>query len=86
MRLKFWTFIPSMILDNTCKNGGNAKPSWSQLTHSSGSLISNGSKLGSTPCKAEHPLQDMELQKRSAKRLKHTGNLLRKNLQLIGVF
>ena len=41
---------------------------------------------GFTPCKAEQPLQGMELQeKRSMKRLKHTGNLFRGNLQLIGV-
>ena len=43
-------------------------------------------KRGFTPCKAEQPLQGMELQeKRSMKRLKHTGNLFRGNLQLIGV-
>ena len=37
-----------------------------------------------TPCKAERPPQDMELQKktRSTKRSKLTGNLFRKNLQL----
>ena len=40
-------------------------------------------KLGFTPCKAERPLQGMELTtKKSTKRLKHTGNLFRKNLQL----
>ena len=34
-------------------------------------------KLGFTPCKVEQPLQGMELKgKKSAKRLKHTGNLL----------
>ena len=39
--------------------------------------------LGFTPCKAEKLLQVMELQAREAqKRLKHTGNLFRKNLQL----
>ena len=39
-----------------------------------------------TPCKAEQPLQDIELQeKRSTKRLKHTGSLFRKKLQLMGV-
>ena len=43
-------------------------------------------KRGFTPCKAEQPLHGMELQeKRSMKRLKHTGNLFRGNLQLIGV-
>ena len=36
-------------------------------------------KLGFTPCKAEQPLQGMELQE------KEGGNLLRKSLQLIGV-
>ena len=63
--------------------------------------------MGFIPCKAEQPLQGMELQekeaqkdsmqggtatarhgvtrKRSTKRLKHTQNLFRKNLQLIGV-
>ena len=40
-------------------------------------------KLGFTPCKAEQPLQGMELQEREAQKiLKHTGNLFRKNLQL----
>ena len=40
-------------------------------------------KLGFTPYKAEQPLQDMELQvKRNTKKLRHTGNLLRKNLRL----
>ena len=43
MILKFWTFILSMILDSTCKNGGNPKPEWSQLTHSRDSLVCNGS-------------------------------------------
>ena len=38
MRLKFWTFIPPIILDNSCKNGKNSKPSWSQFTHSTDSL------------------------------------------------
>ena len=38
-------------------------------------------KSGFTPCKAEQPLQGMEIQ-RSTKRLLHTGNLFRKNLQL----
>ena len=34
----------------------------------------------------EQPLQGMELQEKEAqKRLKHTRNLFRKNLQLIGV-
>ena len=40
-------------------------------------------KLGFTTCKAEQPLQSMELQeKKSTIRLKHTGSLFRKNLQL----
>ena len=40
-------------------------------------------KSGFTPCKAEQPLQGMELQEKEArKRLQHTGNLFRKNLQL----
>ena len=42
-------------------------------------------KLGFTPCKAEQPLRDMELQEKEAQaqnRLQHTGNLLRKNLML----
>ena len=40
-------------------------------------------ELGFTPCKAEKPLQGMELQEKEAqKRLEHTGNLFRKNLQL----
>ena len=40
-------------------------------------------KFGFTPCKAEQPLRGMELQEKEAqKRLQHTGNLLRKNLQL----
>ena len=42
-------------------------------------------KLGFTPCKAEQLLQGMELQKRSTKRLKHTENPFRKNLQLVDV-
>ena len=33
-------------------------------------------------CKAEQPLQGMELKKRSTERIKHTANLFRKNLQL----
>ena len=40
-------------------------------------------KLGFTPCKAEQPLRGMEVQeKKDPKRLKHTGNLFRKNLQV----
>ena len=40
-------------------------------------------KFGFTPCKAEQPLQGMELQeKETQKKLQHTGNLFRKNLQL----
>ena len=39
-----------------------------------------------TPSKAEQPLQGMELQQNEAqKRLKHTGNLFRKNVQLTTV-
>ena len=39
--------------------------------------------MGFTPCKARQPLQAMELQeKETQKRLQHTGNLFRKNLQL----
>ena len=38
-------------------------------------------QLGFTPCKAEQPLGGMEFQK-IVKRLKYTGNLFRKNLQL----
>ena len=41
-------------------------------------------KFGFAPSKDEQPLQDMELQKKK-KRLKQTGNLFRKNLQLIGI-
>ena len=40
-------------------------------------------KLGFTPCKAEQPLRGMKLQDKEAqKRLQHTRNLFRKNLQL----
>ena len=39
-----------------------------------------------TPCKAEQPQQGTELQERGTKRLKDTGDLLRKNPQSIGVF
>ena len=40
-------------------------------------------KLGFTSCKAKQPLHGMELQERKhAKRLQDTENLLRKNLQL----
>ena len=40
-------------------------------------------KLGFTTHKAEQPLQSMELKKKEAvKRLKHTGSLFRKKLQL----
>ena len=42
--------------------------------------------MGFTQCKAEQPLQGMELQvKKSTKTLKHQRNLFRKNLQLIGI-
>ena len=42
--------------------------------------------MGFTPCRAEQLLQDMRLQeKETQKRLKHTKNLFRKNLQLKGV-
>ena len=39
-------------------------------------------KLGFIPCKVEQLPQGMELQEKETKRLRHTGNLLRKNLQL----
>ena len=40
-------------------------------------------ELRFTPSKGEQPLQGMELQEKEAtKRLRHTGNLFRKNLQL----
>ena len=40
-------------------------------------------QLGFTPCKAEQPLRGMELQeKETQKRLQHTGNMFRNNLQL----
>ena len=39
-------------------------------------------KLGFTPCIAEQPLQGMELQEKETEKLRHTGNLFRKNLQL----
>ena len=40
-------------------------------------------KLRFTPGKAEQLLQGMEVQEKEAqKRLKHTGNLFRKNLQV----
>ena len=43
-------------------------------------------KSGFTPRTAEQPLRDRELQeKKQTKRLKHTGNLLRKNRQLKSV-
>ena len=39
--------------------------------------------LGSTPCEDEQSLRHIELQeKKSTKRLKHTGNLFRRNLEL----
>ena len=39
--------------------------------------------MGFTPCKAKHPVQDIELQeKKTTIELKYTGNLFRKNLQL----
>ena len=38
-------------------------------------------ELGFTPCKAEQPLRDMELQEKKHKtRLQHTENLFRNNL------
>ena len=44
-------------------------------------------KLGFTPCKAEQSLQGMDLQeKETQKRLRHTGNLSRKKLQLKDVY
>ena len=40
-------------------------------------------KIGFTPCNSEQPLWGIELQEKEArKRLQHTGNLFRKNLQL----
>ena len=43
-------------------------------------------KLGFTPCKAEYPLQGIELDKKEAqKKLKLTRNLFRKNQRLTGV-
>ena len=40
-------------------------------------------QLEFTPCKAEQPLHGMKSQQKEAqKRLHHTGNLFRKNLQL----
>ena len=43
-------------------------------------------QLGFTPSKTEQPLQGMKLQEKEAqKRLKHTGELFRKNLQLTDV-
>ena len=44
-------------------------------------------KLGFTQWKAEQPLRGMKLQEKEAekKRLKHTGNLFRKNLYVKGV-
>ena len=39
--------------------------------------------LGFTPCKAEQPIRGMDLQeKEGKKRLQHTENMFRKNLQL----
>ena len=32
------------------------------------------------PCKAKQPIQGMELQEKEATKIKHTGNLFRKNL------
>ena len=43
--------------------------------------------MGFIPCKTEQPLQGMDLQKkRNTKRVKHTGNMFRKNLQMEGVY
>ena len=42
-------------------------------------------KLGFTICKAEQPLQGMELQEKQAQKIKAYRNLLQKNLQLKGV-
>ena len=41
-------------------------------------------KLGFTSCKAEQPLQGMELQEKEAQKdyIQHIGNPFRKNLQL----
>ena len=40
--------------------------------------------LGSTPCEAEEPLRHTESQEKKYKYEKHTGKLLRKNLQIKG--
>ena len=42
-------------------------------------------KLGFTICKAEQPLQGMELQEKQSQKIKVYRNLLKKNLQLKGV-
>ena len=42
-------------------------------------------KLGFSPCKAKQPLRGIEFKKKKHKKIKHTGNLFRKNLQLKGV-
>ena len=39
-------------------------------------------QFGFFPCKAEQPLQGMELEEKETTRLQHIGNLFRKNLQL----
>ena len=46
---------------------------------------SNRQKIhGFTPCKAEQPLQGMELPAKEAKKtIEYSGNLFRKNLQLL---
>ena len=39
--------------------------------------------MGFIPCKAEQPLQGIELKEKKAKKKKHTGNLIRRNLTSI---
>ena len=43
--------------------------------------LENFLKVGFFPCKVEQPLRCMELQEKETQRLKHIGNLFRKNLQ-----
>ena len=59
---------------------------FSNLSFNENMSFSKNKKLGFTPSKDQQPLQGVALQEKEAqKRLKHSGNLLRKNLQLIGV-
>ena len=41
--------------------------------------------MGFTPCKAEQPLRGMVLKKKTYERIKATGNMFRKNLEIKGV-